>query len=110
MDSGDVKYTWDRFLAKSVSRGDLAKSINKEAPIEDVLTPDAGTVVFSDLSEDLLDHCRRFAEGRGVASRCRFVQASADDLSPFADASVDVVTTRSVLIYVADKRRADAAA
>ncbi|HEX9312713.1 MAG TPA: class I SAM-dependent methyltransferase [Actinomycetota bacterium] len=70
------------------------------------LVGDAGTVVFSDVSEDLLDHCRRFAEERGVASRCRFVQASADDLSPFADASVDVVTTRSVLIYVANKPRA----
>jgi ABC-type transport system substrate-binding protein len=46
MDSGDVKFTWDRFVAKSVSRGDLAKSANPEAPVEDVLTPDASTVVF----------------------------------------------------------------
>ncbi len=67
---------------------------------------DGGTVVFSDVSGDLLDHCRRFAEERGVAARCRFVQASADDLAPFDDGSVDVVTTRSVLIYVADKPRA----
>jgi arsenite methyltransferase len=28
-----------------------------------------------------------------------------DDLTPFADTSVDVVTTRSVIIYVTDKRR-----
>ncbi len=70
------------------------------------LVGDAGTVVFSDVSEDLLDHCRRFAEERGVAARCRFVRAGAEDLSPFDDASVDVVTTRSMLIYVADKPRA----
>jgi len=38
--------------------------------------------------------------------RCRFVQAGADDLSGVADESVDVVTTRSVLIYVADKQAA----
>jgi len=30
----------------------------------------------------------------------------ADDLAAIPDASVDVVTTRSVLIYVRDKRRA----
>ena len=70
------------------------------------LVGDAGAVVFSDVSGDLLDHCRRFAEERGLAARCRFVRASAEDLSPLADVSVDVVTTRSVLIYVADKPRA----
>ena len=42
----------------------------------------------------------------GAVVRCRFVRASAEDLSPLADVSVDVVTTRSVLIYVADKPRA----
>src|SRR5579875_866773 len=65
-----------------------------------------GTVIFSDVSQDLLDHARTLAEEMGVLERCRFVRASADDLSPFGDASVDVVTTRSVLIYVADKRGA----
>src|SRR5712691_10928696 len=38
--------------------------------------------------------------------RCEFVQAPAEDLAPIADESVDVVTTRSVIIYVEDKRRA----
>jgi ubiquinone/menaquinone biosynthesis C-methylase UbiE len=40
-----------------------------------------------------------------VLDRCEFVRASAEDLSVLEDASVDVVTTRSVLIYVPDKRR-----
>ena len=41
-----------------------------------------------------------------MLDRCRFVVSSADDLRDVADASVDVVTTRSVLIYVARKERA----
>jgi ubiquinone/menaquinone biosynthesis C-methylase UbiE len=56
----------------------------------------AGRVIFSDVSLELLDECRRTAGGD---ERCSFVQASADDLTGVADASVDVVTTRSVLIY-----------
>ena len=67
---------------------------------------DRGRVIFSDISEELLDHCRRLAEQMGVVERCAFVRAPAEDLSPIEDASVDVVTTRSVLIYVADKERA----
>ena len=66
----------------------------------------AGAVVFSDVSTDLLDFCREAAEELGVLDRCRFVEASADDLGEIEDASVDVVTTRSVLIYVKDKRTA----
>lgn len=55
-------------------------------------------VIFSDVSQQLLDICRdRAAE---VLDRCDFVRASADDLRGVADNSVDVVTTRSVLIYV----------
>jgi SAM-dependent methyltransferase len=41
-----------------------------------------------------------------VLDRCRFLRASADDLSTLENASVDVVTTRSVLIYVPAKQRA----
>jgi arsenite methyltransferase len=55
-----------------------------------------GHVIFSDVSRDLLDECRLTANGDG---RCSFVQASADDLAGVSDASVDVVTTRSVLMY-----------
>lgn len=59
----------------------------------------AGRVVFSDVSAALLDECRRQAD----PARSSFVRAAADDLSPIPDASVDVVTTRSVLIYVTRK-------
>jgi ubiquinone/menaquinone biosynthesis C-methylase UbiE len=65
-----------------------------------------GRVVFSDISADLLDECRRRAEVDGVLDRCRFVHAGADDLRGVADASVDVVTTRSVLSYVERKAAA----
>ena len=66
----------------------------------------AGRVVFADISRPLLDECRSIAEGLGALERCEFVEAAADALVPVAYASVDVVTTRSVLIYVADKRAA----
>ncbi|MFG1607644.1 class I SAM-dependent methyltransferase [Actinoplanes sp. NPDC049265] len=60
----------------------------------------SGRVIFSDVSEALLDECRRQA---GDDARCEFVRASADDLAGIADGSVDVVTTRSVLMYLPDK-------
>jgi SAM-dependent methyltransferase len=65
-----------------------------------------GHVVFSDVSDDCLDFCREAAEAMGVSDRCTFAKAGADDLSGVDDASVDVVTTRSVLIYVPEKARA----
>jgi arsenite methyltransferase len=66
----------------------------------------AGRVIFSDVSEDLLTLCREAASDLGVSGRCEFVRAAADGLGEIEDASVDVVTTRSVLIYVADKHAA----
>jgi arsenite methyltransferase len=66
----------------------------------------AGTVTFSDISPDLIDFCREAASQLGVLDHCRFVLASADDLASIDDASVDVVTTRAVLIYVKDKATA----
>ncbi len=66
----------------------------------------ADRVVFSDISDDLLDFCRETADALEVSERCSFVPAGADDLSGITDTSVDVVTTRSVLIYVEDKARA----
>ncbi len=63
----------------------------------------AARVIFSDVSQDLLDVCRELA---GNDARCEFVQARAEDLSPIGDESVDVMTTRSVIIYVDDKQRA----
>ena len=68
----------------------------------DRLAP-GGRVIFSDVSGDLLGHCRELADAAGLADRCGFVRASADALTPVPDESVDVVTTRSVLIYVKDK-------
>jgi len=65
-----------------------------------------GRVIFSDVSQELLDHARTLAGEAGVLDRCRFVRVAAEDLAGIEDGSVDVVTTRSVLIYVADKGRA----
>lgn len=70
------------------------------------LVREGGRVIFSDISQDLLDHSRSLAQEMGVEGRCDFLLAPADDLSELGDASVDAVTTRSVLIYVEDKRRA----
>ena len=64
-----------------------------------------GRVIFSDISEELLEHCRRVAAEEGVDDRCGFLACSADRI-PLERESVDVVTTRSVLIYVKDKARA----
>jgi arsenite methyltransferase len=65
-----------------------------------------GRIIFSDVSEELLEHCRTAARDVGVGARTDFLHASAEDLSDVADRSVDIVTTRSVLIYVAEKDRA----
>ena len=65
------------------------------------LVGDDGSVIFSDISEDVLDVCRGIAAGD---RRCKFMRASADAL-PLDDESVDVVTTRSTLIYLEDKTR-----
>lgn len=66
----------------------------------------SGRVIFSDISQDLLDYCRAAAEAEGLQDRCRFLLAPADSLAGIPSASVDVVTTRSVLIYVKDKAAA----
>ena len=66
------------------------------------LVGENGTVVFSDISEDVLSVCREIADGD---PRCEFVRSSADALA-LEDGSADVVTTRSTLIYLDDKARA----
>lgn len=68
-----------------------------------------GVVIFSDVSEPLLEHCRHAVADRGLLQRARFVRAGAEDLDGVPDASVDVVSTRSVLIFVDDKPSAFAA-
>lgn len=65
-----------------------------------------GRVIFADVSSPLLDHCRQAAVELGAVDRCSFVECSAEDLRGIDDMGVDVVTTRSVLIYVDDKKRA----
>jgi len=67
---------------------------------------DSGRMIFSDVSQELLNASRALAERMGVLDRCRFLRAPADDLSVVPDESVDVVTTRSVLIYVDNKQAA----
>jgi arsenite methyltransferase len=63
-------------------------------------------VVFADISRALLDDCRQLAADAGIVDRCRFVEATATELDEIEDESIDVVTTRSVLIYVKDKKHA----
>jgi arsenite methyltransferase len=62
-----------------------------------------GAVIFSDVSAALLERCEEAVRARGSLERARFVVARAEKLDGIADGSVDVITTRSVLIYVAAK-------
>ena len=63
-------------------------------------------VILTDISAPMLSHVRHLARQRGVLGQCRFVECAADHLAGIADASVDVVATRAVLAYVADKPKA----
>jgi len=116
---------------RSISRGHLAlvrdRVLDLAGPLDGATLLDVGTgdgliglealevvgprgaVVFSDISEALLEQTQRAVASRGLLDRARFVSTRAEDLAEIADASVDVITTRSVLIYVADKARAFAA-
>lgn len=62
----------------------------------------AGTVIFSDISPAVLSDAHATATSRGDRHRSGFLRASADAL-PLGPARIDVVTTRSVLVYVHDK-------
>jgi arsenite methyltransferase len=70
------------------------------------LVGESGKVIFADVSQDLLDVSRGLARELTEGDRCEFVLARAEELSSVADESVDVVTTRSVVIYVKEKQRA----
>lgn len=70
------------------------------------LVGDTGGVVFADVSEELLEQCRAIASQGESADRCRFVHTGAETLEGIEDGSIDVVMTRSVLIYVENKARA----
>jgi arsenite methyltransferase len=69
----------------------------------------AGTVIFSDISQPLLDECAACVASCAAIGRATFVLADSASLEAIDDQSVDVITTRSVLIYVADKPAAFAA-
>lgn len=63
-------------------------------------------VILSDVSEAMLRYAERDAKDLGIDGQCTFVHAAAHDLRALPDASVDVITTRSVLAYVADRSAA----
>jgi ubiquinone/menaquinone biosynthesis C-methylase UbiE len=60
-------------------------------------------VILTDISSPLLRHAKTLAHEAGIAGQCRFLLAEATNLAAIASASVDAVTTRSALAYVADK-------
>ncbi len=60
-------------------------------------------VVLADISPALLQRAEEAATKRGVRAQCTFLQGSADSLPAIASGSIDVVTMRSVLVYIADK-------
>jgi ubiquinone/menaquinone biosynthesis C-methylase UbiE len=68
-----------------------------------------GSVIFSDISAPLLERCREAVNAHPARERARFVVARAEDLVGVADSSVEVVTARAVLVFVADKAGAFAA-
>ena len=61
---------------------------------------------LTDVSEPMLRHAQARARELGVAGQCTFLCCPADRLEGMGNASVDVVATRSVLAYVADKTAA----
>ena len=64
-----------------------------------------GKVIFSDISQDLLNACRHKVQEIGMLNRAQFLLASADDLHELGNATIEIVTTRSVLIFVNDKQK-----
>jgi arsenite methyltransferase len=65
-----------------------------------------GWVIFSDISEPLLDDCRSAVAQISAGERSSFIRASATDLSAIPSASVDVVVERAVLLFIEDRGRA----
>ena len=63
-------------------------------------------VQMTDISERMLRHAEQRAVELGVRRQCKFLRCGADQLDGIGDETVDVVTTRAVLAYIADKGRA----
>jgi ubiquinone/menaquinone biosynthesis C-methylase UbiE len=60
-------------------------------------------VTLTDISPALLHRAEEVAAGLGVRGQCMFLQGTAERSPGIASESVDVVTMRSVLVYIADK-------
>lgn len=60
-------------------------------------------VTLADISPALLKRAEEAAIQRGVRGQCTFMQGSAESLPGLATGSMDVVTMRSVLVYLANK-------
>src|SRR5260221_14494819 len=51
-----------------------------------------GKVIFSDISQDLLDHCQSLARQAGMLDRCQFARAPADDFFFNDTATTEIYT------------------
>lgn len=63
-----------------------------------------GEVIFSDVSRPLLEQCRRQAMTLDGSARTECLHSPAQQI-PFGDDTIDVVTARSVLVYIHEKER-----
>lgn len=72
----------------------------------ELLRPPRGEVIFTDISQPCLDYVARFVDEYSHNIASSFKRVPADDLIGIANETIDVVTTRSVLIYVKNKRQA----
>lgn len=63
-------------------------------------------VILTDISRQLLTHAKEIATIQGVDGQCNFLECNAEEMAGISDASVDAVTTRSVLAYVENKESA----
>jgi arsenite methyltransferase len=64
------------------------------------------SVLLTDVSAPMLRHAESLAVQRQIHNQCSFLLCPADRLDGITDASLDVVTTRAALAYVADKSAA----
>lgn len=63
----------------------------------------SGKIIFNDISDDLIEYCKKVANSLEVVANCEYVKASAEDLNPLVTSSADVVLSKSVLMYVQNK-------
>jgi SAM-dependent methyltransferase len=70
------------------------------------LVGEGGRVIFSDVSRELISRCEEISTEIGAQLQSEFLCVSAEALRGVQDESIDVITTRSVLIYVQPKQAA----